>query len=276
MTVSTFYRLAVFVSITLGATGAVAQRRAVNPTVLLPTLQAEYALHGDDYLLLGLRGPVSTTSTGGLEQVGLLVGYEHFWNTSWSGGGTLGINTYGQGRLTGGDAGKLYTDVAPEAFARHWNTFGAFNFRQRLGLTYLIPGSRGGDSRALTSLRLDLDRLIPVGNGAVALRPRLAYEATAYLRFQRDEATQPKERFLDFGYARAEVGVRVSNHFDFTPWFGYQSTYVFALAQTNPMGQVTTPAGRLNLVTPVVGLDARFTLFKGKTVFERRQLPTQH
>ena len=278
MTLSTFCRLVLLGVGLSSAVGAQAQRRAVNAVALLPTVQAEYALRGDDYLLLGLNGPISTGSYNGtgLDRVGLRLGYEHFWNTRWSGGGTLGIDTYKQAHLFGGHGDQFRTDVAPEVFARHWNTLGSFNFRQRLGVSYFVPGATGADSRALTSLRLDLDRLVPVGGGRVVLRPRLAYEAIAYLRFQRDEATQPKERVIDFGYARAEVGVRLSDRFDFTPWFGYQTTYVFALAQTNPMGQVTTTAGRLNLVTPVVGLDARFTLFRGKAAFERRQLPTQH
>jgi len=257
----------------LTATVATAQRRTVNSIRMLPQLQAEYALHGDDYLLLNLRGPIGTAGDG-LERLGVLVGYERFWNTQWSGGATLGIDTY-RVNLDGGNLNGLYTDLTPELFVRHWNTFGGFNFRQRLGVTYVVPGARGADSRALTSLRLDLDRLLPVGE-KVVLRPRLAYEGTAWLRFQRDEATQAKERFIDFGYARAEVGVRLSNLFDFTPWFGYQTTYIFALPQTDYLGQITIPGGRLNLITPVLGLDARFTLFRGGRVFERRQLPTQH
>ena len=116
---------------------------------------------------------------------------------------------------------------------------------------------------------------MPVGQKVVLL-PRLAYEATAYLRFQRDEATQPKERFIDFGYARAEVGVRFSNRFDITPWFGYQTIYYFVLPDLDAGGNITKPGGRFNSITPVLGLDARFTLFRGGNVFERRQLPTQH
>lgn len=274
---SGLYRVGLWLGISwLCATTAVAQRRAVNGISLLPTVQAEYALHGDDYLLLNVNSPITTgSSTGaGIDRLGLLLGYEHFWNTRWSGGATLGVGAYNTTR-NGANVQYLAADVFPEVFARHWNTIGGFNFRQRIGLVYAIPGGQSGDSRALTSLRLDIDRLVPVGS-RVMLRPRLAYEATAYLRFQRDEATQPKERGLDFGYARAEVGVRLSDHFDFTPWFGYQTTYVFSLAQTDKNGKITTPAGRLNLITPVVGLDARFTLFRGKTTFERRQLPTQH
>ncbi|UOR05401.1 hypothetical protein MUN82_21050 [Hymenobacter aerilatus] len=257
------------------ATVAIAQRRTVNDVALLPQLQAEYALHGDDYLLLNLRGLISPGRTGnGLERTGLQVGYERFWNTQWSGGATVGFKVSEDNRFST-DLNTFSPNLAPELFVRHWNTIGGFNFRQRLGVAYAVYSTQMVDNRAFTSLRLDVDRPVPVGE-KVTLLPRLAYEATAYLRFQRDEATQPKERVIDFGYARAEVGVRFSNRFDITPWFGYQTEYIFALPQTDGTGKVTIPGGRLNKVTPVAGLDARFTLFRGGSVFERRQLPTQH
>ncbi|QNE40651.1 hypothetical protein F1C16_14290 [Hymenobacter sp. NBH84] len=257
------------------ATSAIAQYRTVNDIRLLPQLQAEYALHGDDYLLVSLRNSINPTSDDdGLERLGVLLGYEKFWNAQWSGGATLGVDAYSVYR-NGSDVSRVYADLTPELFVRHWNTFGGFNFRQRLGVTYEVLGTPGSESRAQTSLRLDLDRLVPVGE-QIVLRPRLAYQATAYLRFQRDEATQLKERFIDFGYARAEVGIRLSNRFDFTPWFGYQTTYIFALARLDNDGNIIRAAGASNLITPVLGLDARFTLFRGGSMFERRQLPTQH
>jgi hypothetical protein len=237
-------------------------------------LQAEYALSGDDYVFLGTNTPFATGGFDGfnLERVGLNVGYERFWNTRWSWGTTLGVSAYST-NLKGVEVSPLEIDLAPELFVRHWNTIGSFNFRQRLGVEYLIPGGEGNESRARTRLRLDLDRLIPVGR--VVLRPRLAYEAFAYLRFQRDE-DEPKERTIDFTALRAEVGLRVSDHFDFTPWLAYQSAYNNVLQQTDSNGNVVIPGGRRNFVTPVLGLDLRYTIFKGKQVFERRQLPTQH
>lgn len=256
------------------STAATAQRRIVANTVLLPEIQAEMALKGDDYVLLGLRGPVSTGNYNGttLDQVGLNLGYERFWNTAWSGGATLRADLYTV-NLDGGNSNGLYSDITPEVFVRHWNTIGSFNFRQRLGVEYFVPGQSNSESRALTRLRLDLDRPIPLG-GAVLLRPRIAYEALAYLRLQRDE-NENKERVIDFGALRGELGVRLSPHFDFTPWVATQTAYFNALPQLDAMGN-PTGGGRTNLVTPVVGLDLRITLYRGGAPFERRQLPTQH
>ncbi|WBO83460.1 hypothetical protein [Hymenobacter yonginensis] len=256
------------------ATAATAQRRSVGSTLLLPEVQAELALTGDDYILLGVRGPISTGTFQGttLEQVGLNLGYERFWNEQWSGGATLRSDFYKVER-DGGSRNGLYTNLTPELFVRHWNTLGGFNFRQRLGVEVFVPTEEGAESRAITRLRLDLDRVFPLGTN-LALRPRISYEAAAYLRLQRDELEE-KERVIDFGNLRGEIGVRVSPHFDFTPWVASQTTYINALVQTDANGNVTG-GGRTNLITPVVGLDLRFTLFKGGSVFERRQLPTQH
>jgi hypothetical protein len=103
----------------------------------------------------------------------------------------------------------------------------------------------------------------------------LAYEGFVYLRLQRDE-NEPKERVIDFSALRAEIGCRVSDHFDFTPWVASQTAYSNVLQQTDASGTVVIRGGRRNFVTPVLGLDLRYTIFQGKQVFERQQLPTQH
>ncbi|MBC6990827.1 hypothetical protein [Hymenobacter sp. BT491] len=244
-------------------------RRAVNETQLQPEAQAEIALEGDDYVYgaVNLLHSTGNNASNKFEQAQLHFGYEHFWNDRWSWGATLRGVSYGSG------SNGLDGAVLPELLIRHWNALGGFNFRQRLGLRYLVP-FQSGSSRAQTALRFDLDRLVPLGEH-VALRPRLAYEGVVYLRLQRD-LDVPKERFIDFSNWRAELGVRLSDHVDFTPWFGHQTTYAFALPQTDGTGKVVVPGGRLNLVTPVVGLDARFTIFSGALNAERRQLPTQH
>ena len=258
----------------LACINATAQRRSVGDVQLLPEVQAELALKGDDYVLLGVQGLLNTQSPTGadLDRIGFNFGYERFWNQQWSGGATLQANSYNN-QSDGISGSKLRSDFIPELFVRHWNTLGSFNFRQRLGVEYFISGGKNTQDRALTSLRLDLDRPIPIGTNGL-LRPRLAYEAVAYLRLQRDE-DEPRERVIDVGALRAEVGVRVSPHFDFTPWVATQTNYINALPQYDANGKETA-GGRTNLVTPIIGLDVRLTLFRGGAPFERRQLPTQH
>lgn len=251
-----------------------AQRRSVADLVLVPEVQTELALRGDDYLLATFSLVAFPAGDNTFAARQLRLGYEHFWTKKWSYGATL--------RLPGGDYGGygdfigLVGNVVPGALLRHTSQVGTLNFGQRLGVEYaLTTGSRGPDpSRALTRLRLDLERQFPVGE-KTALRPRLAYEAVAYLRLQRDE-DQLKERVVDFGSLRAELGVRLSPHFDFTPYMAWQTNYINSLFQYDAQGHQTA-GGRVNLVTPVVGLEMRLTLLSKPGVgTERQQLPTQH
>ena len=246
----------------LTAGQAIAQRRTVGDVVVQPQVQGEYSLHGDDYVFVGFNlltnGSSGSTFAGGQ----LRAGYEHFWNQQWSWGTRVEVSHYSQNILT------------PEVFARHWNTFGSVNFRQRLGLRYRIPFD-DSQERALVGLRLDVDRIFPVGSSGLMLRPRLSAEPIAYLRFQREDY-EAKEPFLDFSELRGEVGVRLSSRFDFTPWFSWQNSYNIALPQYNADGSVKIPGGNSRYVQPVLGLDLRLTLGQPADNTERRQLPTQY
>lgn len=255
---------------------ATAQRRVAGNTLLQPELQAELALANNDYLLLGL-GAVSEPGSGRAFYGGQLrLGYEHFWSEQWSGGATLRLQR--QYRQGAGDFLGQPGNVIPGVFVRHLGKIGGFNFRQRLGVEYAISTPKiyfaNQDDRASARLRLDVDRIFPLG-GTVALRPRVSYEAAAYLRFQRDE-NQLKERTIDFGVLRAEVGVRLSPHVDVTPWVAWQTQYVVYVPQYDALTGRQISGGRTNVVFPVVGLDARFTLFSGRATQERLQLPSQH
>lgn len=258
----------------LVATGASAQRRSVGDVVLTPEAQVEVAFKGADYLLASFN-LISNPSGGGSFAGGQLrLGYEHFWNEQWSAGATLRI--LGGDNYSYGDFLGLEGNITPGVLVRHTGKLGAFNFGQRLGLEYAttfdVLGS-SNENRALTRLRLDVDRVFPLG-GKLAIRPRIAYEVVTYLRLQRDE-NQLKERVVDFGNLRAEVGVRLSPHVDLTVWSASQTYYLNTLPQYDASGQ-QTGGGRTNLLTPLVGLDLRLTVFTKAATPERYQLPTQH
>ncbi|GAB3305232.1 hypothetical protein [Hymenobacter tenuis] len=258
----------------LTSASAKAQRRATGNLGLLPEVQAEVALSGDDYVLLALRAPIQTGTFRGtqLDQVGVRVGYESFWSDQWSWGAELRADSYDTYRSS--DATDIQVDIRPQVFLRHWATLGSVNFRQRLGLEYWIPGETGPQSRALANLRLDVDKVFAL-NERVALRPRISVEPQAYLRFQRDE-DELKERVIDFSSLRGEVGVRLSPRIDFTPWFAWQSNYYFSLTQTDSNGTITIPGGKGRYTQPILGLDLRMTLGGNAQNADRRQLPTQH
>ncbi len=254
-------------------------RRQVGNLQVWPELQAELALKNGDYLFLGVRGQRDverSSSEGdsrslGFDERRFTLGYEHFWNDNWSGGGTLRLESYGNERLA----------LIPEALIRHRGSVGPLIFGQRLSLERTFPnnagydGGSGPDGQTWARLRVDLEKLVPVGSGTLALRPRLSYEAATHVRLLRAD-TDAKERGIQFTSLRGEVGCRLSDRLDLTPWFAYQTNYYFTVDRLDANGNVTLPGGPFNQVAPVLGLDVRFTFFGGKEAFERKQLPTQH
>lgn len=252
-------------------------RRVVVDHQLWANVQGELALQNGDYLLLELHGENVPAYNNlaykdrflGFDQRSVSFSYERFWNDHWSGGAGLQYQP-----------GSDFKVLTPGLLLRHRSKVGPLTFGQRLSAYRAFPFVKGGyytpTAQNYVSLRADLEKVFPVGSGKFALRPRLSYEGVAHVRLQKSQ-TDPDERTIPYTSLRAEVGFRVSDHFDFTPWFAYSTTYYFTVPQYNAItGQPTADPGRLNLVTPVIGLDARFTLFAGGPAFERRQLPTQH
>ncbi|RSK35249.1 hypothetical protein [Hymenobacter metallilatus] len=264
------------VAVLFSASSVQAQRRTKGFTVLQPQVQAELPLSGNDYLFGALNLQHFDTdleATPLFSGQGLRLGYEHFFNDQWSWGAVLNGQRV---QTTSFYSAASYSHfLLPEVFGRHWNTLGSVNFRQRLAIGYTWPLDVANSGRFLASLRLDVDRIFPLGSSGLALRPRLALEPVTYLRFQRD-ANEAKEPFLDFSELRGEVGVRLSPRFDFTPWFSWQNSYSIALPQYNADGTVKIPGGNSRYVQPAVGLDLRITLGKNAGSAERRQLPTQY
>jgi hypothetical protein len=265
----------------LSAFGAAAQTtRSVQPAQLWPELQGEVALRNGDYVLLALRGERNTqdgyvgSRRLGFDANRLTIGYEHFWSNTWSWGATARLQSYIGGQQS----------FVPEVLLRHRSlVLGGFTFGQRLSLERTFPnnngyvGGPGPDGQYWGRLRVDIERLYPVSSNTatgLALRPRISYEASTHLRFQK-AANDMEERTIQFTSLRGEVGVRLSPNIDFTPWFAYQTSYLETLPQYD-INHVQTSGGKLNLVYPTVGLDLRFTLIPSGAKADRQQLPTQH
>lgn len=245
-------------------------RRTVYGLQLWPELQAELALPGNDYLLLAVRGQNSTDNNGyhdpsrflGFDERRVTAGYEHFWNEHWSVGGTIAYIS----------ASKIYV-LVPEALLRHRSPVGPLTFGQRLSLERTFPSPTNAKGQTNARLRVDLEKIVTLGQ--VALRPRLSYEASTRVRLLR-ASTDNNERSIDFTSLRGEVGCRLSSCFDLTPWVAYQTNYSFGLSQTDAKGNITIPAGRVNSVSPVLGLDLRFTFRQSQDAATHQSLPTQH
>jgi len=241
------------------------------PLVVVPAAQGEIALRNGDYVLLGL-GLVRPTDRYQPGDGLAAAAYEHFWTPHWSWGGRV---------LTTWSSGAAYSNlVVPEVLVRHRAAVGPVTFGQRLSVERFVY-VRGGTTtpdQTWGRLRLDVEKIIPLGGAdaatGLALRPRLAVEAATHLRLQKGDADMA-ERLVQLTSARAEVGVRTSARFDFTPWFAYGVNYLVTLPQYDAKG-VQTAGGNFNVRQPAVGLDVRFTLGPGTGAAGRQQLPTQH
>lgn len=290
-------RCLLFVLPLLGSLAAVAQtttpydpsitQRTVESTQLWPELQGELALKNGDYLLLALSGQRSIDGSAADRRLGfntrrVRLAYEHFWNTHWSWGATARL-----------EAGTLHLELnngasdylIPELLLRHRSlTFGGITFGQRLSFERQIPittnyvGGSGPNGQYWGRLRIDAERLFPLSDEAatgLALRPRLSYEASTHLRFQK-ATTDSDERTIQFTSLRGEVGVRLSPSIDITPWFAYQTSYGITLPQYDVKGTLVRGGNNYNDVYPTIGLDLRFTLLPMGMKADRQQLPTQH
>ena len=255
----------------LVAQPAIAQtRRSVYGLQLWPEVQAELALPGNDYVLLAVRGQNNTDANGfdnpsrvlGFDERRATLAYEHFWNERWSVGGTLGYVS----------ASKTYA-LLPEVLLRHRSPVGPLTFGQRLSLERSFPGAANAVRQTNARLRADLEKTFTLGR--FGLRPRLSYEAVTHVRLLRAD-TDARERSIQFTSLRAEVGLRLGPQLDLTPWFAYQTGYSFTIDQFDSNNKVTVPGGRFNAVSPVLGIDLRFTFLNGQAVASRQQLPTQH
>ena len=257
-------------SVILALPAAAQTRRTVYGLQLWPELQAELALPGNDYLLLAIRGENNTDNNGfdnpsrflGFDERRVTVGYEHFWSEHWSVGGTLGYASFS----------KIYV-LVPEVLLRHRSPVGPLTFGQRLSLERTFPSPTNAKGQTNARLRVDLEKVLPLGN--LTLRPRLSYQADTHVRLLKAN-TDPNERSIQFTSLRGEVGCRIGSCFDFTPWLAYQTSYSLGLAQTDSNGNIVIPAGRINSVSPVLGIDLRFTFLQGQNGATRQQLPTQH
>ena len=261
-------------------------RRTVQPLELWPELQGELALKNGDYVLLSLHGERNVSLHTyikpplGFDTRRASLAYEHFWNSHWSWGGVLRYDSEASF-----ETNSYYSNLlVPELLLRHRSPiFGGLTFGQRLGVERQIVVSRqplgfsAPDGQFWTRLRVDVERLFPLSSNSatgLALRPRLSYMASTHLRFQKD-ANDSDERTIQFTSLRGEVGVRVSQHIDFTPWFAYQTDYKQSLVFTDINGNPVS-GGKANYVYPTLGLDVRFTLLPAGAKADRQQLPTQH
>ena len=254
------------------------------PLVLYPELQAAWALPHANYAYFsvgGRRAAANFTdfSDGpALSFLNLTAGYEHPWNPRWSWGATL---RYAMNSSSYSDV----ISVVPGLLLRHRASVQGVQFGQRLGVEYALGTAPVNaspfpvsvvSSRALLRLRLDVEELVVLGSRPTgfAIRPRFSFEPALFVRLQR-AANDPDKRTIDFTSMRVEVGLRPHPAVELTPWVALQTNYVQTIIFYNSMMQPISD-GKLTMLTPVLGLDLRYTFGAAPPDADWHQLPTQN
>jgi hypothetical protein len=249
----------------LGWAGPVmAQQKIIRKPAVWPELQVDYVFKStsfiffrnhyrhvldNDYNQLREKGALQY-----LERVQFRLGYEHVFNPNWSGGLS---ESYALERTR-----KILFN---EVFARHTGALGKFRFSERASFEHLVRWPKNNNGRF--RLRLDLDRAFQLGG--TSLRPRASYELFYNLTYhpQADPATET--RWVDRSRLRLDCQVVLSNKVTFTPYFIRQADYFIVEPAFDENNAMTRPGGKQTHMTPVWGLELRYSVFAGGEPFAR-------
>jgi hypothetical protein len=187
-----------------------------------------------------------------LERLQFRLGYEHVFNPKWSAGLS---ESYALERTRN----ILFNEV----FARHTGAIGKFRFSERASFEHLMRWPKNDNGRF--RLRADLDRSF--NTGQLTLRPRASYELFYNLSYHPDPALET--RWVDRSRLRLDCLISFSDQVALTPYFIRQTDYFIVEPSFDENNNITRAGGKQNHITPVWGLELRFSLFAGGEAFTR-------
>lgn len=247
----------------VAAQPVLAQQRVSRSAAVWPELQLEYVFkstsflyfrnqyrHALDHDFNHLREKPVLRS---LEWVQFRLGYEHILNRSWA-GGLATCYAFTRNRNI------LFTEI----FARHSGPVGKFRFSQRAAFEHLMRWPR--DTNGRFRLRLDLDRSFPIGQ--VNLRPRAVFEAFHNVYYQDRHPAFPT-RWVNRSRFRFDCQMTFNSHVAINPYFMRQTDYLIVEPAYDANGQVLRPGGKQNHISPVWGVELRYSFFEGGQPFSR-------
>lgn len=256
---SRFVSLAALCLLLWGAHPAMAQKRVYRSPALWPELQLDYVLPSgsmwffrnhyrhvvdQDFNYLRQTGPLQY-----LERVQFRLGYDHSLNAHWRIG-------FSESYAVERNRKILFNEV----FARYAQAVGPVQLSQRLSLEYLVRWPKNNNGRL--RLRTGLDHTFQLGKSQ--FKPRVSYELFYVLSYHPRTEGEAPTRWVDRSRLRLEGQLVLNPHLAFTPYFLCQTDYFFVEAAFDGNNQVLRPGGRQNHLTPVWGLELRYTLHKKK------------
>jgi hypothetical protein len=254
--------IVLLVMLVSGAGQVSAQHRVSREPALWPELQLDYVFKTTSFLYFrnhyrhvmdnDFNHLRETNILQYLERIQFRLGYEHVFNPNWSAGIS---EAYAIERTRN----ILFNEV----YARHTWAIGKFRLTERATFEHIMRWPKNDNGRF--RFRADLDR--PYKIGATTLRPRASYELFFNIDYTPDPAAE--NRGVDRTRLRLDCQVVLSDHVAITPYFIRQSDYFLVEPAFDEDNNIIRDGGRQNHITPIWGLEARFSVFKGGASFPR-------
>jgi hypothetical protein len=229
-----------------------------------PELQVEYVFKSTSYLYfrnqyrhnfdpdlnhLYEAGPLKY-----LERVQFRAGFEHMFNNHWSGGIAEAYAIERTRKI-------LFNEI----YLRHLSSLGTFRITQRASIEHIVQWGRSDLGRV--RLRADIDREIKLGS--LNLRPRIGYELFFNIDYLPTEQSRNTQRRVDRTRLRFEILCPLTGHLAITPFFTRQSDFLIVEPAYDANNNLIRSGGKRSYVTPIMGLDLRYAIFKGGKPFPR-------
>ncbi|QNF31758.1 DUF2490 domain-containing protein [Adhaeribacter swui] len=243
------------------------QKQQLAPE-LWPEVQAEFVFKSTSFLFFrhqyrfttnqdyqGLHSPILNNQ---LKRIQFRVGYEHVLTNAWGVGGSQ-MFSFEPGRKL------FFTDV----YLRHLSSIVGLQVIKRLMVDYLQYTTTSSVGRLRP--RLDLDKALKINN--LPIRLRAGYELFLYTDFK---STKPYVgRIADRTRLRFEVAIQPNPHLTFTPFFTKQTDYSQLPDKVNEQTKTVIAGENQNSITPIWGVEFRYTIFQGNKPFPRIPMPVQ-
>ncbi|QMU30231.1 DUF2490 domain-containing protein [Adhaeribacter radiodurans] len=264
--VSTGYYLLFFLMVSLPAANA--QHKQHVATEIWPELQAEYVFKSTSFFYFRHQYRYTTNSdykglnsfvlNNQLKRIQFRLGYEQALTNTWGLGGSQ-MFSFEPGR-------KLYfTDV----YLRHLSFLPGLQVIKRVMVDYLLYTNAASIGRLRP--RVDLDKPIKIRN--FTLRLRAGYEVFLYTDFKTGKPYSA--RVIDRTRLRGEVVLQPNPHLTFTPFFTKQTDYTRLPNKESNQSTTVTFGENRNSITPIWGVEFRYTFYQGKKPFPRVIAPVQ-
>jgi hypothetical protein len=236
-----------------------AQHKVQRPAALWPEIQLDYVFRSTSFLFFRnhyrhvLDPDLNRLREHGalqyLERLQVRLGYEHVFGSNW----TAGISeSYALER----NRNILFQEV----YGRHTGAIGLFRFSQRASFEHIMRWPKKDNGRF--RLRAELERSYQVAQHT--LRPRASYEVFFNIDYHAPVGTQSRQ--LDRTRLRLDCQLVLNNFVALTPYFIRQTDY-YLVAPALPAGN--RAVSRQNQVTPIYGLEFRYSAFAGGAPFPR-------